>query len=235
MFYADEIQLKFPWYLCMHALMGSSPIVSRKSISNSKSDIDLTVLGGGDIEDGKDEDSISPSDDVYNHLVDFWDQQLAHRTPTPMEDDDAPRESSHPPSWRGSISDDGDGEADTSPLKLRGPLSSKWAADTQATSSSVKKRKTPQDFMKEVADAEREARLVISAAAAKEKTEHERIKHQTAHNTAITVKQMHIEAQEKQAIAARAHELMMMDRQIELAHLHAGHAPLVPIDPQLQG
>ena len=27
MFYTDEIQLKFPWYLCMHALMRSSPIV----------------------------------------------------------------------------------------------------------------------------------------------------------------------------------------------------------------
>ena len=152
-----------------------------------------------------------------------------------MEDDDAPRGSSRPPSRQGSISDDGDGEADTSPLKLRVSLSSKRAADTQATSSSAKKRKTPQDFMKEVADAEREARLVISAATAKEKTERERIKRQTAHNTAITVEQMRIEAQEKQAIAAHAHELMMMDRQIELARLHAGRAPFVPIDPRLQG
>ena len=57
MFYTDEIQLKFPWYLCMHALMGSSPIVGRKSILNSKSDIDLTVLRGGDGED-KDEDDV---------------------------------------------------------------------------------------------------------------------------------------------------------------------------------
>ena len=87
--------------------------------------------------------------------------------------------------------------------------------------------------MKEVADAEHEARLSISAATAKEKTECERIKRQTAHDTAVTVEQMRIEAQEKQAVAAHAHELMMMDRQIELACLHAGHASLGPIDPQL--
>ena len=87
--------------------------------------------------------------------------------------------------------------------------------------------------MKEVVDAKREAHLAISAATAKEKTECEWIKHQTAHDTAVTVEWMCIEAQEKQAVAARAHELMMMDRQIELAHLHAGHASLGPIDPQL--
>ncbi|KAF8442020.1 hypothetical protein L210DRAFT_987512 [Boletus edulis BED1] len=215
----DEIKSKFLWYLRSHALMGSSPIVCRKSISNSKSDIDLTVLGGGDGGDDEDEDD-----------------QFARRTPTPMEDDDAPRGSSRPPSRQGSISDNGDEEDDTSPLKLRQvPLSSKRAADTQATLSSVKKRKTPQDFMKEMADAECEARLLTSAATAKEKTKRERIKRQTAHDTAITVEQMRIEAQEKQAIAARAHELMMMDRQIELARIHAGHAPLGPIDPRLQG
>ena len=87
--------------------------------------------------------------------------------------------------------------------------------------------------MKEVADAECEAHLAISAATAKEKTEHEQIKCQTAHDTAVTVEQMHIEAQEKQAVAACAHELMMMDRQIKLACLHAGQASLGPIDPQL--
>jgi hypothetical protein len=58
MFYADEIKSKFPWYLRMHALMGSSPIVCRKSISNSKLDIDLTVLGGGDGGDDEDEDDV---------------------------------------------------------------------------------------------------------------------------------------------------------------------------------
>ncbi|KAF9224955.1 hypothetical protein BS17DRAFT_766280 [Gyrodon lividus] len=31
----DDIQLKFLWYLCMHALMGMSPIASQKAISNN--------------------------------------------------------------------------------------------------------------------------------------------------------------------------------------------------------
>ncbi|KAF9236935.1 hypothetical protein BU15DRAFT_76423 [Melanogaster broomeanus] len=180
-----------------------------------KSDIDLTVLGG---KDGKDE------------------EDFAHCTPTPMEDDDAPLGSSRPPSRQGSISDDGcDNEADPSPLKLQVTLPMKQATNTHLTLSSVKKCRTPQDFMKEVADAEHEACLAISAVAAKEKTECEWIKRQTAYNTAVAVEQMRIEAQEKQAAATRAHELLMLDRQIELARLHAGHPLPSSIDPRLQG
>ncbi|KIJ61907.1 hypothetical protein HYDPIDRAFT_169487 [Hydnomerulius pinastri MD-312] len=211
----DEIQLKFPWYLRMHALMGTSPVASRKSISNSKSDIDLTVLGGEEGEDGDD---------------------FSRRTPTPMEDDDAPLGSSRPPTPQAAVLDDNDEEeADATPLKLRVTLPSKRATDTPLASRSVKKRRTPQDLVKEVADAERETRLAMSTANARERTEREWIKRQSAHDTAIMVERMRLEAQEKQATASRAHDLMMMDRQIELAHINAGYPAPGPIDPRLQG
>ncbi|KAF9235106.1 hypothetical protein BU15DRAFT_78338 [Melanogaster broomeanus] len=170
----DDIQLKFPWYLRMHALM----------------DVDLTVLGGENSE-GENED------------------EFTSRTPTPMEDDDRPRGSSCPPS-------------------------SDRAADTPIASSSAKKRRTPQDLIKEVADAERATRLAMSTANARERTARERINSQSAHDTAIAVERLRIEAHDKQAAASCAHELLMLDRQIELARINAGYRAPGPIDPQLQ-
>jgi hypothetical protein len=40
----DRIQLKFPWYKRMHALMGTSPIVDRSAIANSATALDLSAL-----------------------------------------------------------------------------------------------------------------------------------------------------------------------------------------------
>jgi len=65
---------------------------------------------------------------------------------------------------------------------------------------------------------------------ARESTEGERINHRSTHDTAIEVERLRIEAQEKEAAAARAHELLMLERQIELARIHAA-AP-GPIDPR---
>jgi hypothetical protein len=53
----------------MHALMGSSPVVCQKSISNSKSDINLTVLGDGDDGGDEDEDDVSPSGGMIITLI----------------------------------------------------------------------------------------------------------------------------------------------------------------------
>ncbi|KAF8836553.1 hypothetical protein BDN67DRAFT_983860 [Paxillus ammoniavirescens] len=211
----NDIQLKFLWYLHMHALMGTSPVTSQKAISNSKLEIDLTVLGGENSE-GKDEDETS------------------HRTSTPMEDEDMPPGSSHPPSpdmihWE----DSDDNNADITPIKVTIPT--KRAAGTPvASGGSVKKCQTPQDLVKEVADAERETRLAMSTANARECTVREQIKCQSAHDTAIAVERLHIDAHDKQAAASCAHELLILDRQIELARINAGFHVPGPIDPQLQ-
>ena len=42
--FVDDIKLKFPWYMWMHALMGASPVVSRSAIANSRTPIDFSML-----------------------------------------------------------------------------------------------------------------------------------------------------------------------------------------------
>ncbi|KIK91256.1 hypothetical protein PAXRUDRAFT_149907, partial [Paxillus rubicundulus Ve08.2h10] len=212
--YGKPDKLKFPWYLCMHALMGTSPVASQKAIS-IKSEIDLTVLGGENSK-GEDEDETS------------------HHTPMPMEDEDMPPGSSHPPSpdvihWE----DSDNNNADVTPIKVTIPA--KRAAGTPvASGGSVKKHWTLQDFVKEVADVEWETHLAMSTANARERTVHRWIKCQSAHDTAIAVEHLRIEAHNKQAAASHAHELLILDRQIELARINAGFHVPGPIDPQLQ-
>ncbi|KIJ08039.1 hypothetical protein PAXINDRAFT_173116 [Paxillus involutus ATCC 200175] len=48
--------------------------------------------------------------------------------------------------------------------------------------------------------------------------EHKQIKDRSAHDTAIALERLRIE----EATASRAHELLVLDRQIELARIHAG-------------
>jgi hypothetical protein len=133
-----------------------------------------------------------------------------------MEDEDVPPGSSRPPSpdvihWE----DSDNNNADVTPIKVTIPA--KRAAGTPvALGGSVKKCWTPQDLVKEVADAEWETHLAMSTANARERMVRERIKRQSAHDTAIAVERLCIEAHDKQAAASRAHKLLILDRQVEL-------------------
>ena len=44
---AEKVQGKFPWYQRMHLLMGTSPVVSKAAIANSRTPIDLSLLDRG--------------------------------------------------------------------------------------------------------------------------------------------------------------------------------------------
>jgi hypothetical protein len=44
---AEKVQAKFPWYQCMDLLMGTSPVVSKAAITNSRTPIDLSLLDRG--------------------------------------------------------------------------------------------------------------------------------------------------------------------------------------------
>jgi len=46
-FLSGKIKKAFPWYMRMHNLMGSSPIVSKAALAHSKSPIDLGLLDRG--------------------------------------------------------------------------------------------------------------------------------------------------------------------------------------------
>src|SRR6267154_579216 len=103
------------------------------------------------------------------------------------------------------------------------------AQDTPTHNKSAsKKRKSVHDMAREVADAEREARLLMNETNAKERTAREQIKRRSAFDTALAVERMRVE----QAAAQRAHELVMIEKQIELERIRAGIH--IPIDPLLR-
>ncbi|KIJ15709.1 hypothetical protein PAXINDRAFT_11302 [Paxillus involutus ATCC 200175] len=78
--------------------------------------------------------------------------------------------------------------------RLKLALPSKWVMESPVISCASKKRKTSQDLVREVADAEHQAHLIMNEANAKKHTAREQVKHQTAYDTAVAVEQMHIKA-----------------------------------------
>ncbi|KIK74743.1 hypothetical protein PAXRUDRAFT_19587 [Paxillus rubicundulus Ve08.2h10] len=86
-----------------------------------------------------------------------------------------------------------------------------------------------------------------SVAKAKQGTQCGHDEHRSAHNTAIEAERLRTEAERlcteaarlrleaerlrtEEAAASRAHELLILNRQIELARIHVGYPALVPID-----
>jgi hypothetical protein len=74
----------------------------------------------------------------------------------------------------------------------------KRAADVPAVSQPAKKCKTPQDLIKEVADAEREVHLAMNQSNAQQRTAREQIKRQAAHDTAVELECMCLKAQREE-------------------------------------
>ncbi|KIK79187.1 hypothetical protein PAXRUDRAFT_16464 [Paxillus rubicundulus Ve08.2h10] len=117
------IEKKFSWYLWMSALMGSSPVLSWKAISNSRSYLDLAVLG---VDDDADED------------------ETEHCTPTPMVDEDVALRSIEPLSLCGNLPSDKleDEEEEVVFLpKIKLTVPAKHATESPAVSQYAKKHK----------------------------------------------------------------------------------------------
>lgn len=118
-------------------------------------------------------------------------------------------------------------------------LTVKRPASPSAGKSSVKKKRTPQELARDIVEGERAARLQMSAHSAKEKTKRELIKREAAHNTALEIEQLRLKHQVEEGARQRAHDLMMIDRQIQLEELRARvGSTTIPIpapvfDPQL--
>ena len=87
-----------------------------------------------------------------------------------------------------------------------------------------------------MADAERKVRLAMNQSNAQQRMAREQIKRQAARDTAVELESMRLKAQREEGAAQRAHELAMMERQIELTRLQHGGlvGPPAIIDPRLQ-
>ncbi|KAI6000094.1 hypothetical protein EDD15DRAFT_2193544 [Pisolithus albus] len=215
----ENIEKKFPWYCCMAALIGGNPNYSRKAISNSQSALDLSVLDHAvDEEENGDPCTPVPFDDEEEE--DIPDPSSPLQEFTLDDSKEKCREGQH------RVQE-----------KFKLTIPSKRSSDVSSVSQSAKKHKTPQDFIKEVAHAEREVQVSMNEINAREKTARERIKRKVAHDTAVELETMRLRVQREEAAAQRAHELAMMDKQIQLALLQQGGqvGTLGVIDPQLRG
>ncbi|KAG9311869.1 hypothetical protein JVU11DRAFT_8123 [Chiua virens] len=205
----ENIEKKFPWYCQMATLIGGNPNHSCSAVANSQSNLDLGVLGMvGDV----DEDLIPWPASSPAMLYDE-DDDILDRSLPPLD----------------SLLNQH--EKSKSKEKVMLTLSSKRSGNNTTTTPSTKKCKTTQDIVKEVADAERQARLSMNEVNAREKTIREEVKHRSQYEIAVRVETMRLKAQQDE-IAARAtesaaqhaHELMMVEKQIELAHIQHGGA-----------
>lgn len=151
-----------------------------------------------------------------------------------MRDEDTPSQSMGALSPLGNLyGDEAEDDIDSS-SRLKLTIPSKRSSEATSSQPS-KKRKSAQDLLKEVADAERDARLAMNATNAKQRVAREEIKRKSAYETAVVIERMRIQAQSEQAAAARAHELQIMERKIELARIQSGISqPSFAIDPSLQ-
>ena len=93
---------------------------------------------------------------------------------------------------------------------------------------SAKKRKTLQDHARDIVEAERAARLEITRFAAKEKTAREAIKRQAAQDTALEIERLRLEFQREEGARQRAHELAILERQIQLERIKSNIDPHLP-------
>jgi len=57
----EKVQKKFPWYMRLHSLMGTSPVVSKSAPAHSRTSVDLSLLDRGG--------------QVFNHYI-FWKAYL---------------------------------------------------------------------------------------------------------------------------------------------------------------
>ena len=90
------------------------------------------------------------------------------------------------------------------------------------------RKKTAADLAREVADAERKARLEMNHTNAKERTACEQVKQRSA----FELEELRLRYQREEGEHHRAHERMMIEQQIELEKIWA--ASQVPLDPQLK-
>jgi hypothetical protein len=51
--FTDAIVKIFPWYMRMHRLMGTSPVINRDAVGNSLTPLDLDILARNGGDEGK--------------------------------------------------------------------------------------------------------------------------------------------------------------------------------------
>ncbi|KAJ7938751.1 hypothetical protein B0H13DRAFT_1941485 [Mycena leptocephala] len=178
----DEITKKFRWYLRMHDLMGSSPVINRSAVAHSQTRVDLGVLDrGGQAHHGPIQfDSDDDADKISN-----WEPSSPSGAASDKDDDD-----------------DDDNEDDDVPATPA--MKAKAEASAPPLSSARgSKRKSIQDHIQDLTTHNQSQRLKLAEAKyeAKSNLEMARLQHQQReaerqrqHELQMLERQMQLEA-----------------------------------------
>ncbi|KAF8160102.1 hypothetical protein K438DRAFT_2025870 [Mycena galopus ATCC 62051] len=182
----EEITQKFPWYMRMDTLMGTSPVVNRSAVAHSQTRVDLGVLDrSGEAHDGPIE---LDSDDDSDGKISNWGPS----SPTPI----------------GANEDDDGTDSPVTPaakVKKEVPV---------ATLSSARgsKRKSIHDHIQDVAAQNSAQKLKLAEVKEQQRTVCAKAKYE-AKNTLELARFQH---QQREAERQRDHELQMLERQMQL-------------------
>lgn len=210
---ADKVLREFPWYEHMHALMGTSPVATHAAVAHSTTPIDTSIL---------DRNKVHFYFPCYVHLIIMfrqggerarsasWDQDLdmiRSRSGSPI----------NPGSPFGSPTlDDDIGDA------------ARHSSIEAPTPTVSKKRKSLADTASNIAEQERVNRRKISDDLAREKTRRSTTREQIKHDAHVNVEIARMNHDKNEAEARRAHDLVMMDKQMELEHFRVSNSMVGP-------
>ncbi|KAJ7491591.1 hypothetical protein B0H11DRAFT_2008425 [Mycena galericulata] len=211
----DLIKAKFPWYLRMHALMGSSPAVDRSALAHSQTRVDLSVLDGRGqkvVPVDSDDDSAS---DAESDKISNWDKSDDESSPLSISS------SSPPPDHPLPIQQ--------TPVQVKPEPTH---ASVGRSGPRGTKRKSIQEHVEEIATADRAQRTKVAEIREHGKTA--RAKGKFEAKSELELAKMRHQATEAERQRQRQHEIAMMDLQMELERIRqAGPAAFGP--PQVPG
>ncbi|KAK7015981.1 hypothetical protein R3P38DRAFT_3203707 [Favolaschia claudopus] len=190
---ADKIEGKFPWYMRMHELMGTSPVVSRSAGAHSETRVDLSILDrDGEAHCGP--LSIhSDDDDDTESKISGWDTSRA-ASPVSAAGDDVPA------------------KAGTPVAKVKSEVKTESLSTPLSSARGIKRK-----YMHEqIADltAQTHAKQ-LKLGEVKERGKTVRAKAKYAGKSGVEFARF--EHQQHEAKLQREHELAMLERQMQLA------------------
>ncbi|KAF8463727.1 hypothetical protein DFH94DRAFT_699489 [Russula ochroleuca] len=230
----DKIKSMFPWYRQINDLIGTSLLVDKSALAHSTSVLDLTVLTASSLNESIEDEIIpaqSPKWDIEDDEILTSPPLICHASPLAVQAFDASSDVASPlPSRKQKL------ELTARPTsKPKIAVKPKHADLRDTPTPSPMQHKSMGDQIAEVFSASSQAQAATSHAQIQARLALEDCKN----NTAQKVEQMHIDFQREQEVclqqdqeACHQHELLMIDRQIELEQLQHGFAPPV-IDPNL--
>ncbi|KAJ3502371.1 hypothetical protein NLJ89_g8915 [Agrocybe chaxingu] len=217
----EEIQMKFPWFLRMHNLLGTNPTVDRSAVANSQTSVNTAVLNVGAGKKRKRPPKPSSDDETEVEVVDddsgkSDDDEMATDLNKKEKDDASATEDDDDDSRSDHYADKSSvvGSPQPQHIKpksvLKTPVPKKAKASTPAPPST--RRKAIHNKIYEIAEEDRQQRTQVITFKEKEKTERARIRGKL--KTDLELKRMQHQAQE--AERQRAHEVRMLEMQHQM-------------------